>query len=78
MNLCINKMLVDLQEDISQVAVDFKGNCIVQVIFPGKGSRLMIDELQSTVVRIENNEFCELLEWFLLFNVYRDDLQVSK
>ena len=71
-------MLVDLQEDISQVAVDFKGNCIVQVIFPGKGSRLMIDELQSTVVRIENNEFCELLEWFLLFNVYRDDQQVSK
>ena len=74
-NLSVHGMLVDLQDDITNVAVDHKGSCTARVIFPGKGSRLMIDELESTVVSCNNNmlalEFSKPLEWFLLFNVYK-------
>lgn len=74
-NLSIHGMLVDLQDDSINVAVDHKGSCFASVIFPGKGSRLMIDELESTVVHCDNNmlalEFSEPLEWFLLFSVYK-------
>ncbi|RUM41330.1 MAG: hypothetical protein DSY80_09025 [Desulfocapsa sp.] len=74
-NLSVNGMLVDLKDDASRVAVDFKGDCMVQVIIPGKGSRLVVDELKATLTRIEETlvalSFKEPLEWFLLFNVYR-------
>ncbi len=74
-NLSVHGMLVDLQDDMTNIAVDHLGSCTVRVIFPGKGSRLIIDELESTVVRCNNNmlalEFSEPLEWFLLFSVYK-------
>lgn len=75
-NLSVHGMLVDLQDGATEFAVDHKGSCVVaRLIFSGKGSRLMIDELESTVVRCNNNklalEFSKPLEWFLLFSVYQ-------
>ncbi|MBW2328179.1 MAG: PilZ domain-containing protein [Deltaproteobacteria bacterium] len=74
-NLSVHGMLVDLQVNITGVAADHKGSCTAKLIFSGKGSRLMIDELESTVVRCNNSmlalEFSEPLEWFLLFSVYK-------
>jgi hypothetical protein len=74
-NLSVHGMLVQLQDDTTRVAVGTKGNFIARIVFPGKGSSLIIDNLQIRVVRIENNmvglEFNEPLEWFLLFNVYK-------
>ena len=72
-NLSVHGMLVDMQDDF--VAAEHKGNCTARLNFSGKGSRLMIDELESTVVRCNNNmlalEVSEPLEWFLLFSVYK-------
>ena len=74
-NLSVHGMLVDMQDDFTDVAAEHTGNCTARLIFSGKGSRLMIDELESTVVRCNNNklalEFSEPLEWFLLFSVYK-------
>ncbi len=74
-NLSVHGMLVQLEDEL--VGIEHHGDldCTVRVVFPGKGSRLMIDQLYSTVVRKENNmlgiKFKEPLEWFLLFNVYK-------
>lgn len=80
-NLSVHGMLVELQNDITNDAVDHKGNCTAKVIFPGKGSRLVIDNLESTVTRCNNNmlalEFSDPLEWFLLFSVYKSK-QISE
>ncbi len=80
-NLSVHGMLVQLQDDTTHVAVDTKESFMARIVFPGKGSSLMIDNLQAAVVRIENNmlgmEFSEPLEWFLLFNVYKGK-QISK
>lgn len=80
-NLSVHGMLVQVQDDTTNVVIEPKGSFIARIVFPGKGSSLMIDNLQATVVRIENNmlgmEFNEPLEWFLLFNVYKGK-QVSQ
>ena len=80
-NLSVHGMMIDLQEDITNAAFSNKGSCTARVIFPGKGSRLMIDELESTVVHCDNNmlalEFNEPLEWLLLFSVYKSK-QINK
>jgi hypothetical protein len=74
-NLSVHGMLVQLpQADLSAV-VGTKRLCLARIIFKGRGSNLMIDKLESTIVRIEGNRvglaFIEPLEWFLLFNVYK-------
>jgi len=80
-NLSVHGMLVQMQDDIPSNAVDRQLNCRARIVFPGKGSSLMIDDLQTTIVRFENDqlglEFSEPLEWFLLFNVYQAK-QISK
>ena len=74
-NLSVHGMLVNLHNDINNGAVDHKGNCTARIIFPGNRSRLIIDKLESTVIRCNNKmlalEFSEPLEWFLLFSVYK-------
>ena len=74
-NLSVHGMLVKLEDELIDLKLKGNGDCTVRVVFPGKGSRLMIDQLRSTVVRKENNmlgiKFKEPLEWFLLFNVYK-------
>jgi len=74
-NLSVHGMLVQLHDDTTRIAVETKRSFMARIVFPGKGSSLMIDNLQATVIRIENNmlgmEFSEPLEWFLLFNVYK-------
>ena len=79
MNLSVHGMLVDMQENCP--AAGHEGNCMARLIFSGKGSRLMIDELESSVVRFSDNklalEFSEPLEWFLLFSVYKSK-QISE
>ena len=74
-NLSVHGMLVQLSgKDFSQV-VERKKQCIARIVFPGRGSNLMIDRLKSSIARVEGNrvglEFAEPLEWFLLFNVYK-------
>ncbi len=50
-------------------------SCRLRIIFPGQGSRLIIDDLHSRVVRVDDCfiglHFDEPLDWFLLFNVYK-------
>lgn len=76
LNLSISGMLVELEAGGSYDVSDVKGSCIAEIQFAGEGSRLLIDELQSTVARMEDNrlalEFATPLEWFLLFCVYKD------
>lgn len=75
-NLSIHGMLLELQSDPPPTMSDKGKNCIARVIFQGKTSKLVIDELQFTIARIEDNmialEFSEPLEWFLLFTVYKN------
>ena len=74
-NLSVHGMLVQIQNVTTNTLAEPKGNIIARIVFPGRGSILMIDDLQASVVRIENNmigmKFSEPLEWFLLFNVYK-------
>ncbi len=74
-NLSVHGMLVQLENELVDLGLPGNGNCTIRIVFPGKGSRLMIDKLRSTVVRKDNNmlgiKFEEPLEWFLLFNVYK-------
>lgn len=74
-NLSVHGMLVQLEDELVDLKLKGKGACTARIVFPGKGSRLMIDQLRATVVRKENNmlgiKFNEPLEWFLLFNVYK-------
>ncbi len=50
-------------------------NYRLRIILPGQGSRLIIDDLRSRVIRVEECfiglHFNEPLDWFLLFNVYK-------
>ncbi len=75
-NLSIHGMLLELQDDSVPVAMDKEKTCMARLIFQGKASKLVIEELQLTIVRFEKNmlalEFCEPLEWFLLFTVYKN------
>jgi len=75
-NLSINGMLIELNSDTLPVAVDKEKVCVARLTFQGKSSKLLIDELQFTLVRNENNmlalKFSEPLEWFLLFTVYKN------
>jgi hypothetical protein len=47
----------------------------MQIIFPGRTSRLIIDGLDCVICRVANGKtafsFQEPLEWSLLFHVYR-------
>ena len=74
-NVSVHGMLVDLEDASSQPDCNCQDICSVQLIFPGNGSRLIIDELESKIIRFENGqisfEFIEPLDWFLLFNVYK-------
>jgi hypothetical protein len=74
-NLSVHGMLVEVPSDIIALPSTITGECKVKIVFPGKGSRLMIDQLRSSIVRVEDNmiaiKFNEPLEWFLLFNVYK-------
>jgi hypothetical protein len=74
-NLSVHGMFVQLNIEDPGEVVGTRKKCLARIVFPGKGSSLMIDKLAATVVRIENNrvglEFDEPLEWFLLFNVYK-------
>lgn len=75
-NLGINGMLLQVEKDSVAEVSDNGKPCMARLTFQGKGSRLVIDELQSTICRIEENrvalQFGEPLEWFLLFTVYKD------
>lgn len=75
-NLSMRGMLLEADTGSVPVAIDGKNGCKARLIFQGKGSRLIIDELHFSVVRQEKNmlamEFKEALEWFLLFTVYKD------
>ncbi len=74
-NLSVHGMLVQLHGDYPRVADDGRVACKARIIIPGHGSNLLIENLETTIVRHEKNtlglEFSEPLEWFLLFNVYR-------
>jgi len=74
-NLSVHGMLVQLKDDIDGDSFALRESFTARIVFPGKGSSLMIDQLQTKVVRIEQNmlglQFSEPLEWFLLFNVYK-------
>ncbi len=75
-NLNIHGMLLELQNDSIPVADNIIKSCMARLIFLGKTSKLIIDELQFTIARMEKNnlalEFSEPLEWFLLFTVYKN------
>ena len=75
-NLSINGMLLELDGGTLPVVADKRKICMARLTFQGKSSKLMIDELQFTLVRSENNmlalKFSEPLEWFLLFTVYKN------
>ena len=75
-NLSIHGMLLKLQSNSLLVTGDRGKTCMARLIFQGKVSKLMIDELQFTIIRVENNmlalELSEPLEWFLLFTVYKN------
>ena len=55
LNLSVSGMLVDLQDGANNDVSELKGKCIAEILFTGSGSRLRIDQLQSTVSRIDNN-----------------------
>ena len=75
-NISLCGILFELQD--RNVADDFDGikKCMARLIFHGKSSKLIIDEIIFFIRRVENNmvalEFNEPLEWFLLFAAYRN------
>ncbi|NOQ46211.1 MAG: hypothetical protein GQ559_06000 [Desulfobulbaceae bacterium] len=72
-NICISGMLVEC-EDMPTV----HSPCSIQIVIPGRNSRLLIDDLTGTVVRTKDGRttivFTEPLEWLLLFHVYQHKL----
>ena len=74
-NLSVHGMLVEVAEELPSLAVGSRIDCKARIIFPGKGSSLMIDNLETSIARVDVNklglQFSEPLEWFLLFNVYQ-------
>ncbi len=75
-NLSINGMLLELNHDNIPIEVEKRKICTARLTFQGKSSKLIIDELQFSLSRSENNmlalKFSEPLEWFLLFTVYKN------
>ncbi len=74
-NLSVHGMLVEVDGDVPGLTVGSRIDCKARIIFPGKGSSLMIDNLETSIARVDENklglQFSEPLEWFLLFNVYQ-------
>ena len=77
-NMSINGMLLEFDSGTLPVVADKREICMARLTFQGKSSKLMIDELQFTLVRSGTNmlalKFSEPLEWFLLFTVYKNKM----
>ncbi len=75
-NLSMSGMYVEMDDDTRYNDSGNQENCTAELLFTGKGSKLLIHDLQSTVARIHGNrialEFDKPMEWFLLFCVYLD------
>ncbi|MEN8190861.1 MAG: PilZ domain-containing protein [Thermodesulfobacteriota bacterium] len=68
-NISISGMFVETDQVIEKGTL-----CDVQIIINGKHSRLIIDDIQATVVRHEEGglglNFTSDMEWFVLFKIY--------
>lgn len=49
-------------------------SCSIQIIIPAQNSRLILEDIQGVIVRLEDNglgiEFTSNMEWFVIFKIY--------
>lgn len=74
-NVSVHGMLIELVEGQQSSIISTQDECVAKVVFSGHGSKLVIEDLRSRVVRVDKKQlaiqFIKPLEWFLLFNVYK-------
>lgn len=68
-NISISGMYVELEQGLSLGMI-----CSIRIFIKGRHSRLVLDEIEGEVIRIEEGgmaiRFTSHMEWFTLFNIY--------
>lgn len=68
-NISISGMYVELEQRFSLGMI-----CSIRIFIKGRHSRLVLDEIQGEVIRVEEGgmaiRFTSHMEWFVLFNIY--------
>lgn len=74
-NISVHGMLIKVNK-VDEMPLKSSIPFFARIIIAGHRSRLVIDELQFRVVRIEKRligiQFTNPLEWFLVFTVYKN------